>query len=71
MEYYSELLSFCTLKWDSFKIESPVLLKLSCDGAFLGRIDFWFPGSGDHANLPIASGTGRTGDVGNIQCAVS
>ena len=36
MEYYSELLSFCTLKWDSFKIESPVLLKLSCDGAFLG-----------------------------------
>lgn len=39
--------------------------------AFLGRIDFWFPGSGDHANLPIASGTGRTGDVGNIQCAVS
>lgn len=39
--------------------------------AFLGRIDFWFPGNGDHANLPIASGTGRTGDVGNIQCAVS
>ena len=36
MEYYSELLSFCTLKWDSFKIKSPVLLKLSCDGAFLG-----------------------------------